>query len=53
MSGTAQAKQMTLICASAKFEVDKVALYANLNLFSSNPVLLAGKEYRIRSSVWP
>jgi regulator of replication initiation timing len=44
---------MTLICGPAKFEVEKVNLYAKLNLFSGNPALLAGSEYRVRSAVSP
>jgi hypothetical protein len=51
MAEAGDASQMALVRGSARFVVDKVILFAKLQLFSKNPALLAQREYEVQSDV--
>jgi hypothetical protein len=42
---------MALVCGSERIFVDKVTLFAKLELFNKNPALLGLREYELRSDV--
>jgi hypothetical protein len=51
MVASGDASKMALVCGSKRILVDKVTLFAKLELFSKNPALLGFREYEVQSDV--